>query len=205
MTHVCVLSQERVLLDKATDLGGRLIRAFEAPSGLPYTTINLATGGHTVPSWLGGNLLLAEVGTSQMEFVSLSKHSGDPKFRQKALHVFDVLDREGGPVDADGGRMWPIHIRPESGKSHGSTYSWGAMGDSYYEYLLKVWLLTGKQHESYKRMYLESVRSMIKKLVVEDDGLTCGMPKLPCCPLSPVPHAPYPMPPVPQCPITHNP
>ena len=57
--------------------------------------------------------------------------------------VYDVLDKEGGPVDRDGGRMWPIHIRPDSGKLHGSQISWGAMGDSYYEYLLKLWLFTG--------------------------------------------------------------
>jgi len=31
------------------------------------------------------------------------------------------------------------------------------MGDSFYEYTLKLWLLTGKKHEQYKRMYLESV------------------------------------------------
>ena len=27
------------------------------------------------------------------------------------------------------------------------------MGDSFYEYLLKYWLLTGKKHDMYKRMY----------------------------------------------------
>jgi len=166
------LSGQEVLLEKASDLGHRLIKAFEAPSGLPYTQINLQTGQHAMPSWLGGNLLLAEVGTSQMEFIALSKHTGDNSLRQKAEKVFDVLDREGGPLSPQGGRMWPIHIRPESGKPHGSTYSWGAMGDSYYEYLLKTWLLTGKRKEQYKRMYLESVRAMIDKLVIVEDGLT---------------------------------
>ena len=56
---------DAVLLDKATDLGDRLAKAFASPSGLPYTTISLSTGQHTVPSWTGGNLLLAEVGTVQ--------------------------------------------------------------------------------------------------------------------------------------------
>jgi hypothetical protein len=37
---------------------------------------------------------------------------------------------------------------------------------------LQVWLLTGKKKEQYKRMYLESVRAMMARLVVEDDGLT---------------------------------
>ena len=57
------LSGDAVLLEKATDLGERLGKAFATPSGLPYTTISLASGQHAIPGWTGGNLLLAEVGT----------------------------------------------------------------------------------------------------------------------------------------------
>ena len=73
-------------------------KAFESPSGLPYTQISLGSGSHSIPSWLGGNVLLAEIGTSQMEFVALAKHTGRKEFRDKALKVFDVLDREGRPA-----------------------------------------------------------------------------------------------------------
>ena len=62
-------------------------------------------------------------------------------------------------------------MRPESGRSHGSTISWGAMGDSFYEYLLKTWLLTGKKHDQYKRMYLESTRALLARLVVQGSDL----------------------------------
>lgn len=89
------------------------------------------------------------------------------EFRDLAQNVIDILDREGPPV-VDGGRLWPIHVRPETGNRHqtplippvlinileswagvsvGNTVSWGAMGDSFYEYLLKMWLLTGKKHD----------------------------------------------------------
>jgi len=165
------LGGDRVLLDKATDLGERLAKAFAAPSGLPYTTVSLGNGQHSVPSWTGGNLLLAEVGTVQLEFFALAKHTGRNEFHQKAQHVIDVLDREGGPASG-GARMWPIHIRPDSGKLTGSQISWGAMGDSYYEYLLKMWLYTGKRVEQYKRMYLESVRGMQRQLIFTEGGYT---------------------------------
>ena len=56
------LSGEAVLLEKATDLGERLLKAFSSPSGLPYASISLSTGAHSMASWTGGNLLLAEVG-----------------------------------------------------------------------------------------------------------------------------------------------
>ena len=41
----------------------------------------------------------------------------------------------------------------------------GAMGDSYYEYLLKTWLLTGKKDRRYKRMYNEAVEGITKHLL----------------------------------------
>lgn len=49
------------------------------------------------------------------------------------------------------------------------------MGDSFYEYLLKLWLLTGKQHEQYKRMYLESTTALLKRLLV-DQPLAYDLP-----------------------------
>ena len=66
-----------------------------------------------------------QVGTVQMEFFSLAHHANRPAFREKAQHVFDLLDREGGPTDSDGGRLWPIHIRPETGKPTGTTVRQG--------------------------------------------------------------------------------
>jgi len=39
----------------------------------------------------------------------------------------------------------PIYINPNTGKFHrGSEIKIGARGDSYYEYLLKQWIQTGK-------------------------------------------------------------
>jgi hypothetical protein len=167
------LSGDAVFLTKATDLGQRLGRAFESPSGMPYTAISLSTGEHTVPSWLGGNVLLAEVGTVQMEFGSLAHHAGRPELRAKSDKVFDLLDKR-GPQVRNGGRLWPIHVRPSDGSTTGGVISWGAMGDSYYEYLLKYWLLTGKKHEQYKRMYLEATKAMLDQLLLVDpsSGLT---------------------------------
>ena len=83
-----------MLLEKAVDLGTRLARAFDSPSGLPYTSISLGSGAHSIPSWLGGNVLLAELGTCQMEFVALAEHSGKREFRDKALRIFDVRGRQ---------------------------------------------------------------------------------------------------------------
>lgn len=41
----------------------------------------------------------------------------------------------------------------------------GAMGDSYYEYLLKMWLLHDQTNEQFKRMYDTSSKALIERLV----------------------------------------
>ena len=42
-------------------------------------------------------------------------------------------------------RLFPHYLHPESGEWRGAgTYSLGAFADSFYEYLLKEWLRSGK-------------------------------------------------------------
>jgi len=41
----------------------------------------------------------------------------------------------------------------------------GARGDSYFEYLLKLWILTGKKEDQYRRMYDEQMDAVIATLV----------------------------------------
>ena len=41
----------------------------------------------------------------------------------------------------------PIYVNPQSGAFVGFQITLGARGDSYYEYLLKQWLLSGKQND----------------------------------------------------------
>ena len=108
----------------------------------------------------------------QLEFASLARHGSHAELRAKAERVFEQLDTNGPPAAADGSRLWPIHLRPDTGRTSGNTVTFGAMGDSYYEYLLKYWLFTGKKHERYKRMYLESMRGMISRLIMTQGSLT---------------------------------
>ena len=61
------LSGEMVFLDKATDLGRRLKRAFDTPSGIPYGSVSLSGAGRgRNAAWTGGAAVLAELGTLQV-------------------------------------------------------------------------------------------------------------------------------------------
>ena len=78
-------------LDKAIDLGDRLLGAFDTPTGIPLSMINLATrqgipdmGNHGVAS-------LAEAASLQLELKYLSHLTGDMIYWKKAERVTEII------------------------------------------------------------------------------------------------------------------
>merc|ERR1711871_1454513 len=130
------LSKDRVFLDKAREVGDRLLPAFNTPSGLPRSQVNLATGRSSTPDWTGGAAILAEIGTVQLEFAYLSHHTGIAKYGAKAAKVMDVMSDANKP---DG--LFPIYVDVTSGRFTTSHVTFGALGDSFYEYLIKQWVM----------------------------------------------------------------
>jgi hypothetical protein len=49
------------------------------------------------------------------------------------------------PVFSRPGRLYPNYLHPKTGKWGQQHTSVGALGDSFYEYLLKEWLRSGKR------------------------------------------------------------
>ena len=144
------LSGDSMFLQKTKELGEKLLIAFKLPSGLPMATINLQTGSADPPGWTSGALILAEMGTIQLEFKALSHHTGDPKWDLKAQHIFDHLEKI-SPADG----LYPLFVDMRSGGFQGDQISFGAMGDSFYEYMIKMHVYTDKtvNHYSNKPSY----------------------------------------------------
>ncbi|CAG0900914.1 unnamed protein product, partial [Cyprideis torosa] len=136
------LSGDRIFLDKAVDLGERLLPAFGSPSGIPYSDVRLKDGRARSPTW-SSESSTSEAATLQLEFRDLSWESQEPKFKEvvdRASLKLHVLEKQDGLV--------PIHINPETGNfKRMSPITLGARGDSYYEYLLKQWLQTDKTED----------------------------------------------------------
>ncbi|KAF8101042.1 hypothetical protein N665_0211s0031 [Sinapis alba] len=158
------LSGDKIFLEKAKDIADRLLPAWNTPTGIPYNIINLRSGSAHNPSWAaGGDSILADSGTEQLEFIALSQRTGDPKYQQKVEKVITELNKN---FPADG--LLPIYINPDNGNPSYSTTTFGAMGDSFYEYLLKVWVQGNKTSEVklYREMWEKSMKgllSLIKK------------------------------------------
>uniref|UniRef100_A0A164V9Q0 alpha-1,2-Mannosidase n=1 Tax=Daucus carota subsp. sativus TaxID=79200 RepID=A0A164V9Q0_DAUCS len=128
------LSGDKIFLEKATDIGNRLLPAWDTATGIPFNIINLAHGNPHNPGWTRGDSILADSGTEQLEFIALSQRTGDPKYQEKAENAILQFNKT-FPLDG----LLGIYINPHRG-TPSSTITFGAMGDSFYEYLLKVWI-----------------------------------------------------------------
>lgn len=138
------LSGDEMFLRKSIDLGDRLMPAFQTPSGIPFSDTNLLTLKSHAPRW-SPDSSTSEVTTIQLEFRDLARCTGDDKFENVVQtvneKVHDLPKKDG---------LVPIFINANTGQFRsGSTISLGARGDSYYEYLLKQWLQTGKRDNDF--------------------------------------------------------
>ncbi len=71
------------LLALAVDLGNRLLPAFESPTGIPYASLNLATG---IVDKMGKLICPAAAGTFILELGLLTVLSGDIRYYVKTIH-----------------------------------------------------------------------------------------------------------------------
>jgi mannosidase alpha-like ER degradation enhancer 2 len=125
------LTGDKRLLSLADDLGTRLLPAFGSPTGMPYVYVNLKTGAVR-----GEETNPAEVGTLLLEFGTLSKLTGKTAYYEKAKRALVALYNRRSSLGLVGSS---INVRTGKWTDPVSHISGGI--DSYYEYLLKAWLL----------------------------------------------------------------
>ena len=75
----------------------------------------------------------------ELEFRYLGYKLGDASFSDKANRVFEQFSTMKGTQG-----LFPIYVDPRNGGLKSRKITFGALGDSYYEYLLKTWLQSGK-------------------------------------------------------------
>eukprot|EP00946_MAST-07B_sp_MAST-7B-sp1_P005409 g5409.t1 len=155
------ISGNKMFLDKAVDLGNRLFKAFNTPSGIPVGQVNLQTGAGHNAAWTSSASVLAEIGTLQVEFRYLAEVTGNQEMFNKATKVFETVRKNNNMADG----LAPIYVSPQTGRFTTSRVTFGALGDSWYEYLLKCWLQGGKKEDWLRDMYDRSMDGMVSKLL----------------------------------------
>ena len=128
---------EDELLELANDLGEAFLPAFETKTGIPYGAVNLKYGVEvnetTITSTAAGGSLILEFGT-------LSALTGDPRFRRVAEAALEALWDHRSDIGLVG-----AHIDIETGQWTQAEASVGAGIDSFYEYMLKSYILFGNE------------------------------------------------------------
>jgi mannosidase alpha-like ER degradation enhancer 2 len=154
------LSGDARLLNLADNLGNRLLPAFNSPTGMPYMYVNLKTGKAR-----GAVSNPAEIGTLLIEFGALAKLTGKPIYYDKAKRALVELYSRRSPIGLVGST-----INVETGKWIDTTSHISGGIDSYYEYLLKAWLLF--DDKDCKKMWETSIKAVNKYLA---DGTRTGL------------------------------
>jgi mannosidase alpha-like ER degradation enhancer 2 len=150
------LTGDKRLLALAEDLGSRLLPAFQSATGMPYVFVNLKTGAVR-----GAVSNPAEIGTLLIEFGTLSKLTGKPIYYDKAKRALVELYNRRSSIGLVGSG-----INVETGAWTDPASHISGLIDSYYEYLLKGWILFGDK--DCERMWQTSIAALNK--YVADDG-----------------------------------
>ncbi|ETI37066.1 hypothetical protein F441_16758 [Phytophthora nicotianae CJ01A1] len=160
------LSGDNIFKQKAKELMDILAPAYDEEEGVFYTLFNPYTKEKSFAGWAGYRAHIADVGTLQLETRYLSDITGDPKYAEMGDAFYQILKREGSYKKTG---LFPVHFNSARGKfdSQRSVITLGALGDSFYEYLLKVYIYSGKREEDeyLRELYDDAVRGMEEHLL----------------------------------------
>uniref|UniRef100_A0A3Q3BA87 alpha-1,2-Mannosidase n=1 Tax=Kryptolebias marmoratus TaxID=37003 RepID=A0A3Q3BA87_KRYMA len=160
------LTGEEVFKNKAVELGEKLLPAFNTPTGIPRGVINLGSGTSWSWGWASaGSSILAEFGTLHLEFVHLTELSNNPIYKEKVMNIRKLLNKIEKPHG-----LYPNFLSPVSGNWVQHHVSIGGLGDSFYEYLIKSYLMSDKTDEDAKTMYYSAMEAIEANLVQKSPG-----------------------------------
>ncbi|ONK67370.1 uncharacterized protein A4U43_C06F19470 [Asparagus officinalis] len=147
-------SYDDELLHLAEDLAQRLLPAFDTPTGIPYGSVNLMHGvdenESKITSTAGG-------GTLTLEFGVLSRLTNNPIFEEVTKNAVRGIWARRSNINLVG-----AHINIFTGEWTQKDAGIGTSIDSFYEYLLKAYLLFGD--EEYLFMFREAYKAAMHYL-----------------------------------------
>ncbi|XP_068085497.1 mannosyl-oligosaccharide alpha-1,2-mannosidase IA [Anabrus simplex] len=160
------LTGDIMFRDKAAQLAEKLLPAFETNTGVPHAIVNVNTGYGKNYGWVAGACsILSELGGLHLEFSYLSDVTENPVFRAKVDHIISVLQTMERPQG-----LYSNFINPNTGKWCQNHTSIGAMGDAFYEYLLKGWLQSDREDIKLRQMFDDAMVHIIHYLLRTSRG-----------------------------------
>ncbi len=155
------LSGHEIFLTRAKELAERLLPAFGTENGIPHNNVNLKTKDART---LVGCRAISEFGTLTMEFTHLTTLTGLPQYKAAVDRVMQHMERVRKGMRFKG--LYPVNFDAYGLKFCDDRITMGALGDSFYEYLHKSWLLSDKKDETSREMFEESVQGIMDHILV---------------------------------------
>ncbi|KAJ4763758.1 hypothetical protein LUZ62_074133 [Rhynchospora pubera] len=154
VTGMKVQNYNNELLHLAEDLALRMLPAFDTPTGIPFGSVNLRHGvdenESKITSTAGG-------GTLTLEFGVLGRLTNNTIFERVTKNAVRGIWARRSKIDLVG-----AHINVFSGEWTQKDAGIGTSIDSFYEYLLKAYLLFGD--EEYLFMFQEAYKAAMRYL-----------------------------------------
>jgi mannosyl-oligosaccharide alpha-1,2-mannosidase len=163
LLSIYALSKDPMFLSKAVQIADKLLPAFDTPSGVPHSNVNVRTGYSRNHDWAYGSAILSEFGSMHLEFIYLSYVTGDPKYREKAFKIRQAIKK--AIPRSDG--LYNNYMSTDTGQwlARPTHISMGALGDSFYEYLIKSYIQSDGQDVEAYQMYMDAMEAFENKLI----------------------------------------
>lgn len=157
------LSQQPALLAKAIELGDMLYMAFDTPTGLPpfWLDFDKAKSGQLVA---GTHEPSAASATLSMEFTRLAQITQDPKYYDAISRVTNLMAQAQNQTKLPG--LWPAFWDlSNTDLTSDNSFTLGALADSLYEYLPKMYALLSGLDPLYEHMYKHAATAIKDNLL----------------------------------------
>ncbi|KAK7942760.1 uncharacterized protein PG986_011873 [Apiospora aurea] len=155
-------TQLDAILNQATHLTDNLKVGFDTPSGVPINDLLFEQPPRPDSSVTTNGL--ATIGTLVLEWTRLSDKTGKPEYADLSQKAESYLLN---PKPASG-EPWPgllgTNVNVSNGNFVDSSGGWNGGTDSYYEYLIKMYLYDTSRFASYRDSWIEAADSSIKYL-----------------------------------------
>jgi len=169
------LSGDQLMLERAEELAEWLVPSFGTSSGLPLLRYQMGLNPRGEQT---GRVCIAEIGSLSLEFTRLSQLTSKDFYFDVVQKITDLLDSDRWSSSSRLGTLFPTHINPNAPQSLSGEYTFGAMADSYYEYLIKQHQLLRGTSTQYSKMYASAIDSARKHLIRSYDLESSGGKKL---------------------------
>jgi len=147
------------LLTQSINLANNLSYAFETPTGIPWNNLDFSTRGND-----GSNNGLATVGTLVLEWTRLADITGNTTYAalvdKAQTYLFNPSPPEAEPFPG----LLGMGINVTTGEFQDAVGGWIGGADSYYEYLIKMYIYDPERYAAYKDKWITAADSSIRYL-----------------------------------------